>query len=103
MERFSHLGKCAKIRETFEPLIRLVRSHGVAVSDVEAYIYLGHTDEGPLNGGLSALHVIVWKFLIIDFVQVDLGGRVYDPKSVWRAALCRLPGKKIGNSCYRKY
>ena len=56
-----------------------------------AFIYLGAIDEQrTLQGGLSALHVMLWKFVLIDFVQVQTEGREFKPEKIWAAAERRL-------------
>ena len=59
-----------------------------------AFVSLGMTSETTvLTGGLSALHVILWKFTIIDFVQVDTCGHKYDAANVWKAAVRRMESR----------
>ena len=51
------------------------------------------TTDKALEGGLSALHVIMWKFIIIDFVQVDTNNRPFDAVQVWKATMRRTHGR----------
>ena len=51
-----------------------------------------------LHGALSALHIITWKFIIIDFVQVDTDGRAFVAEDVWKAAVRRTHGRLLAQS-----
>ena len=59
-----------------------------------SFIYLGlTTDHQVLPPGLSALHTMVWKFLLIDFVKVDTEKASFKPENIWKAAVLRLNRK----------
>ena len=53
-------------------------------------IYLGATAEGPLPGSLSALHIILWKFIVIAFTRADTANEEFKPESIWRSAIRRF-------------
>ena len=46
-----------------------------------------------LQGGLSDLHIILWKFVVIDMVKVDTEGAKYDVDKVWTSAVRRLASR----------
>ena len=56
------------------------------------------TVDKALHGALSALHVIIWKFIIIDFVQVDTDGRAFVAADVWKSAVRRTHGRLLAQS-----
>ena len=39
---------------------------------------------------LSALHIIVWKFVVIAFTRVDTAGEHFKPDHIWKAAISRF-------------
>ena len=39
--------------------------------------------DGPLESGIVAFHLIVWKFILISFTQVDLSRTRFVPNEVW--------------------
>jgi len=43
-----------------------------------------------LPSGLSALHLIMWKFVILNFTMVQLENRPFNPEEVWHGAIRRL-------------
>ena len=45
--------------------------------------------DGPLESGIVAFHLIVWKFILISFTQVDLAGTRFVPDEVWKGAVRR--------------
>ena len=51
------------------------------------FIYLGLAEDGFLSGSMSALHVILWKFVLIAFTRVDTEGEEFKPDRVWRQAV----------------
>ena len=57
----------------------------------DAFIYLGVIDSGKvLSESLSALHILTWRFVIIEFVQVETKGTKFDPERVWAQVLRRF-------------
>ena len=54
-------------------------------------IYLGLvTPARVLPAGLSALHVILWKFVLIAFTRVDTDDAKFEPVNVWLQAVRRF-------------
>ena len=47
------------------------------------------TSDGPLESGIVAFHLIVWKFILISFTQVDLSRMRFVPIEVWKGAVRR--------------
>ena len=88
-ERFSHIQMCDVIEATFQPLVALANSLGVACANDQTFRSLGHTGIDFLQGTLSDLHIILWKFVIIHMVAVDEDGKKFDSKEVWKAAVRR--------------
>ena len=78
------------IRSTFKNIIKLASRYDKKVKLTQAFIYLGVLDERTaLAGALSDLHIILWKFVVIDMVKVDTEGAQYDVTKVWHAAVRR--------------
>ena len=95
-ERFSHLAECYSIRQVFGHLAAFIHdiTPGTKVAMTPSFIYLGlTTDHQVLPPGLSALHTMVWKFLLIDFVKVDTEKASFKPENIWKAAVLRLNRK----------
>ena len=55
------------------------------------FIFHGVVDDCRiLPPGLSALHLILWKFVIYNFTMVQLENRPFDPEATWACAIRRL-------------
>ena len=98
VERFSHLSKCRKIRQVFEKLVTFANRFPEDLEEPltlsHALVYLGMTSERcVLPGGLSVLHCVLWKFVIIAFVQVDTDKAEFKPDAIWKAAVTRTHNK----------
>ena len=90
LERFS-LSKCCVIRQVFARLRSCVSQYVPQVKMDDAFIYLGVIDSGKvLSESLSALHILTWRFVIIEFVQVETKGTKFDPERVWAQVLRRF-------------
>ena len=93
-ERFSHIGTCHVIRESFRHLSTFASQYGLSLSLNPALIFLGMIDERTvLPGAISDLHIIYWKFIVIEMVKVDTEGAKFEPKKVWSAAVRRLASR----------
>ena len=90
LERFSHLTRCARIREVFERYVAYASRHVDGLTLNDELICLGTKGGLPLPTPLFALLVITWKFVVIDFTCVDVEDRKFDPELVWKAALRRF-------------
>ena len=62
---------------------------GVEYQLDQAFIVLGIARDGFLQGTLSDLHVILWKFVIIQMVAVDESSQKYVSAEVWKSAVRR--------------
>jgi len=90
-ETLSHLGVCTEFGKVWSRFLALT---GIPYSP--ALIYLGQTSPiTVLQGGHSALHLIIWKFLLIVFTQVDTERIKFNPDRVWKNALWRLKDRLI--------
>ena len=93
-ERFSHIGHCPVIHESFKHLSNFALQYGRALPVTPALIFLGATDKRTaLTGALSDLHIIYWKFIVIQMVKVDTEGAKFEPEKVWHAAVRRLASR----------
>jgi hypothetical protein len=90
-ERFSHIGTCYVLRKLFRKLTNFANLFRLTVSPDPALIYLGLIDSRTvLPGAISDLHIILWKFALIDFVQVDVSDRKFEVNKVWLATVNRF-------------
>ena len=89
MDRFSHIGRCWKIRRAFRGLRELASALIGRVQMDDAFVYLGAYQGGVLTGALSDLHILVWKFVLISFTQVETQGSKFKPNTIWKQAVCR--------------
>ena len=79
------LPDCELIQRTFRPLRALTASiTGRKVGLDSRFIYLGLVEDEFLSGSLSALHVILWKFVLIAFTRVDTDKEEFKPDRVWK-------------------
>ena len=96
-ERFAHLPLCCKIRPfVWLPFVILAKAapacYGLKGASVcQSLILLGTTAEGRLlPRGLLALWIVIWKFVILRFTQVDMEQLQFDGDAVWEQALRRF-------------
>ena len=90
-ERFRHLGRCPVLRKVWVEWSATIRACGVHIPIDERLIFMGMTDWGhTLPGALSAFHIILWKFIIIHFTQVDTDRRRLRPAAVLQDAIRRF-------------
>ena len=93
-----HLAECTEVRKAFQPFFELCKRYYPGITLNPAFIWLGMINAHEvLAGALSALHVLLWKFLVIDMVAIDEKSRKYDPLSVWKAAARRLEGRLLAH------
>ena len=99
METFSHLAVCEKIKEIWSPFLTHFK-----LEYSQELIFLGQTSPiTTLQGGISVLHIILWKFILIAFTQVDLEGTTFNPKQVWKNALWRLQDRLTAYTARASY
>ena len=66
---------CDAICETFDFFVNYANAHGANTRPDAGLILLGLVNrDRTLQGALSALHVILWKFVLIAFTRVDTEG-----------------------------
>ena len=88
-ERFSHLARCPILRQVFALFVNFARKFNIQVDLNEELIWLGLTRGGALPGALSALHVILWKFVGIALVRVETEHAPFEPELIWGSAVSR--------------
>ena len=95
-ERFKHLASCGVLIPVWVRFRDLIRaspeSLGLAKEPLHArLILLGVTWRGQmLPMGLLALWVLLWKFMIVSFTQVDTEGKPFSGQAVWKQAVRRM-------------
>ena len=99
-EHFAHLPVCHVLRRgVWLRLVALAKaapeSHGLkSASAGLSFVLLGTTVEGRLlPPGLLAFWLILWKFVIIRFTQVELENAPFDTDAVWKQALRRFAAR----------
>ena len=70
---------------------------GFRCSQTQELIVLGMFGGQPLPPGLSALHIILWKFAIIAFAQADEKRAAFVPADIWKTALRRLRSRMLSH------
>ena len=93
VERFSHIHMCFHVVRIFDWFVGLARSYHPGMQNTPALRVLGVWNMGVLDGTLSDLHIIVWKFIIIHFTAVDTDGQRFIDSQVWKAAVLRQQGR----------
>jgi len=79
------------IRKTFEFFVIFAQGFDARIQLTESMIYLGlAAHDRTLPGALSALHVILWKFVLIAFTRVDTDSATFEPVNVWLQAVRRF-------------
>ena len=48
----------------------------------------------------SLLHLLLWKFIVIAFVQVDTEHADFKPEDIWKAAVSRTQNKIVARHTY---
>ena len=101
IERLSHLAECRLIREVFEHFREFASHYLPGLILDSRLIYLGLT--GPWKGlpsALSALHIIVWKFVVIAFTRAETENAKFVPDRIWSDAVRRF-SVRINAHCER--
>ena len=96
-EHFSHIHECSEMKQVFTHFAALATAAGFRCSATQELIVLGMFGGQPLPPGLSALHIILWKFAIIAFVQADEKRAAFVPADIWKAALRRLRSRMLSH------
>ena len=96
-ERFSHIPKCHSVHQVFNLFVRFARAFIPALQVDQQLICFGLDGDQPLPGGLSAFHMVIWKFIIIEFTQADTKGTRFKPDRVWVAATRRMRSRLMAH------
>ena len=97
-ERQSHLPQCAKFLEVFQ------RFHNLAASCIkmgdldEPLMMLGWMGSAYLPPALSAIHIILWKFIMITFTRIEIHGEKWDTEAIWAQTLHRARTRFIAHA-----
>ena len=109
---------CKEIKQVFANFTAFASAlTGLVLDTTPSLIYLGlvssggGTEIGPrgqegegrgalvaLTGGLAALHIILWKFVLIAFTKKDTEGTAFKPDAIWLQALRRLRVRLLSHS-----
>ena len=95
-ERISHFPRCKKLAPIWSKLLALfhIKSDTLSTQELDALILLGAAPGTlPLEQAYSDLHLVVWKFILIDFTAVDLRNHRFDPEGTWKRAVTRYLSK----------
>ena len=96
-ERFSNISQCHSVQQVFDLFVRFARTFIPSLQADQRLICFGLNGHQPLPGGLSAFHIIIWKFIIIDFTQADINGTKFEPTRVWEAAARRMRSRLMAH------
>ena len=64
----------------------------------EPLIMLGWMGSSYLPPALSALRIIVWKFIVISLTRIELHGERWNSKAIWAQALHRTRTRLLAHS-----
>ena len=90
VERFSLVASCSIMQETFSPLAMFSGRYHLATQTSDRFIYLGLVGETILPSALSAMHIILWKFVMIAYTRCDVKGEPFKPARIWKDAVRRF-------------
>ena len=88
-ERMYHLPKCNQIVEVLTTFWELASKCSQIGPLDEPLIMLGWMGSAFLPSALSALHIILWKFVILTLARMDIHGEKWDSKAIWNQTLYR--------------
>ena len=90
-ESIAHFGKCASLK----PAFRLLREFdGGSRWDDEVLNLFGQSPmKGTIKPGVSLIHFIVWKFIIIHMTQLSIEGKAFRIGAVLDQARSRVARK----------
>ena len=87
----SHLASCGVLMKVWKKFhVLVVALVGPTPLTEELIFHAVDTDGQILPPGLSALHLIMWKFVIYNFTMVQLENRPFNPEEVWKCAIRRF-------------
>ena len=97
-ERLSHLPKCPNLLALFGNFHALV-SKCMQIGPLnEPLIMLGWMGSSYLPPALSALRIIIWKFIVITLTRIELQGERWNTKAIWAQALQRTHTRLLAHS-----
>ena len=88
-EHFSHIYECSQMVQVFRHFAKFAKEYVPTIEADNELICLGLHKGVPLPQALSALHIVTWKFAIIEFTQASEDSHRFDPERVWTAAVRR--------------
>ena len=91
-ESISHLPYCPVLVPLFTKLTRLHFPTLPVGAEWCRFVLLGLASP-PLPSAISDLHLVLWKFILINLTQRDLLNKPFDPSIVWRGAVRRYVSK----------
>ena len=86
IETTSHLGVCPRINEVLNHIWQVTETKVTRSPELNLFAISSE----PLPRGVIALHLIVWKFILIAFSRADIMHEAFDPDAIWKGALRRL-------------
>ena len=96
-ETQAHLHRCCELWPIWKEFRRLVGMTWRTVKHSVELTFLGITEAGLLPEALRALHIIMWKIVIIEFTRTGMEtGRVFSRKSIFPIAIRRFQTRMNG-------
>ena len=107
VESIAHLSRCPVLNKIWQPFLalcgacnadeskRIIRGNcfnELTLNEHDRLILLGYV-QIPLPQALSDLHLIIWKFILINFTQVDLSNTKFNIETTLTGALRRYVSK----------
>jgi len=90
-ESIAHFGKCTCLKPIFEQLRRV--DGGVSWDDQVLNLFGHNSFKGIVPPGISMIHFIVWKFILISMTQLSLENKPFVPAEVLKKAKARIKRK----------
>jgi hypothetical protein len=91
-ERCTHLPRCRCLAPIWNRFIKLTKLKCNDDNSRSRLILLG-LSHPPLPKALSDFHLILWKFILINFTLVDLENKRFIADNVWNGAIRRYLSK----------
>ena len=97
VESICHWGECPCLRKAFE----LLRSfdNGERWNDRSLNLLGTYRDRGIVDHGVSLIHFIVWKFILIALTSLSVNGTPFDVNQILESAKARVY-KRIATARY---
>jgi hypothetical protein len=91
-ESLSHFPNCPVLKPLFTKLASLHYTTLPVGVEWDRLVLLG-VSSPPLPRAISDLHLVLWKFILINLTQRDLHNKPFDPRTTWRGAVRRYVSK----------